>query len=188
MAIQDMSAADLAAVMGNDNGFGGNNGWWIILLFLFLGWGGNGLNGANVGGDILYPWLNSSEALMNGFSNAETAASARQMATTQQLFDLSQQLSQACCDNRLATANLSADIAREACATRQAINEGVRDIIDGQTAGIQRILDMMCQNQLDAKIDEIQQLRSQIGALNLTASQTAQTAQIISALKPATTA
>ena len=53
MAIQDMSAADLAAVMGNDNGFGGNNGWWIILLFLFLGWGGNGFNGANIGGDVL---------------------------------------------------------------------------------------------------------------------------------------
>ena len=45
MALQDMTAADLAAVVGNDdNGFG-NNGWWIILLFMFLGWGNNGFGG-----------------------------------------------------------------------------------------------------------------------------------------------
>ena len=38
------SLSDIAAVSGreNDGLFGGNNGWWIILLFLFAGWGGNG--------------------------------------------------------------------------------------------------------------------------------------------------
>ena len=44
----EMSAADLAAVVGNNGngngwGFGGDGGWWIILLFLCLfgngGWG-----------------------------------------------------------------------------------------------------------------------------------------------------
>lgn len=38
--------SDIAAVTGNRDGDGmwGNNGWWIILLFLFAGWGwgGNG--------------------------------------------------------------------------------------------------------------------------------------------------
>lgn len=53
MALQDMSAADLAAVVDNDGGFGGSNGWWIILLFLFAfggwgnGWGGGFGGGAN---------------------------------------------------------------------------------------------------------------------------------------------
>lgn len=38
------SLSDIAAVSrnGEDGFFGGNNGWWIILLFLFAGWGGNG--------------------------------------------------------------------------------------------------------------------------------------------------
>lgn len=42
----EMSAADLAAVVGNNgnNGFGDmNGGWWLILLFLIFGNGwGNG--------------------------------------------------------------------------------------------------------------------------------------------------
>jgi hypothetical protein len=34
--------SDIAAVTGNRNGgdgMFGDNGWWIILLFLFAGWG-----------------------------------------------------------------------------------------------------------------------------------------------------
>lgn len=39
--------SDIAAVTGNRNGDGmwGDNGWWIILLFLFAGWGRGGLGG-----------------------------------------------------------------------------------------------------------------------------------------------
>ena len=40
------SLADIAAATGgnrnNDNGMFGDNGWWIILLFLFAGWGNGG--------------------------------------------------------------------------------------------------------------------------------------------------
>lgn len=44
------SLSDIAAVSGNNrnSGFGdgfGENGWWIILLFLFAGWGGRGFGG-----------------------------------------------------------------------------------------------------------------------------------------------
>lgn len=51
----DYSLADIKAVTdGNDNGFGGNNGWWIILFFLLCGrggwgnWGGYGDNGGGI--------------------------------------------------------------------------------------------------------------------------------------------
>lgn len=50
----EMSAADIAAITGNNNdGFGGGNGaWWIIILFLFAfcGWGGGYANGGGFGG------------------------------------------------------------------------------------------------------------------------------------------
>lgn len=45
--------SDIAAVTGRggENGFfGGDNGWWIILLFLFAGWG-RGFGGFGGGGD-----------------------------------------------------------------------------------------------------------------------------------------
>jgi hypothetical protein len=88
------SLADIAAATGssNDGFFGGNSGWWIILLFLFAwggwgngGWGGNnGVNGlgpAMVSNEISYGLgmndlyhgitdINSTVA--NGFYNINT--------------------------------------------------------------------------------------------------------------------
>lgn len=197
MALQDMTPADLAAVVGNndDGGFGNGNGWWIILLFLFLGWGNRGWGGGgggagDAGGDMLYPWMNQAQNtwmgfsqiqqdLCNGFANAETAATARQMATMQQQFDLSQQFANCCCENRLGLANLGADIAREACADRAAVSDGVRDILANQTASVQRILDQLCQDKIDAKNDEIARLRQQLDMQTLAASQIAQTQQMV---------
>ena len=198
MALQDMTPADLAAVVNDNDGFGGGNGWWIILLFLFLGWGNNGFGGGYGGGNDLYPWLNNSETVMNGFSgiqntlaagfaNAETAATTRQMADMQQEFALSQQLSQCCCENRLATANLQAALASEACADRAAVSDGVRDILANQTAGIQMILDKMCDQDLYAERRENENLRQQINMMTLAASQSQQTADLIAALKTTTT-
>ena len=198
MALQDMTPADLAAVVNNDGdgGFGNGNGWWIILLFLFLGWGNRGWGGnneggaGNVGGNELYPWMEMQQTQMNGFNglqqalcsgfaNAETAATTRQMASMQQMFDLSTQFSNCCCENRLGLANLGADIAREACADRQAVSDGVRDILANQTASVQRILDQMCQDKIDAKNEEIANLRQQVNMMNLAASQNLQTAQLL---------
>lgn len=44
----DLSPADIAAVSGNNRNNGGwmDNGWvWLIVIFLFCGWGGNGMFG-----------------------------------------------------------------------------------------------------------------------------------------------
>ena len=206
MALQDMSAADLAAITNGDgNGFGNGNGWWIILLFLFLGWGNRGYGGnggaGDAGGDMIYPWMNQAQAIWtgfsqiqqdlcggfanvtaaitNGFANAETAATSRQMANMQQMFGLSQQFADCCCENRLGLANLGADIAREACADRAAVSDGVRDILANQTASVQRILDQMCQDKIDAKNEEIARLRQEIALKDLAASQNLQTAQLV---------
>ena len=73
------SLADIAAVTdGNRGGFFGNgfggDGWWIILLFILLGnngWGngfGGGYGGGYGGGGYgLYPWLNQSNQINDGF-------------------------------------------------------------------------------------------------------------------------
>ena len=69
----EMTPADLSAVVGNrDNGFGGDSGWWIILLFLCLfgngGWG-NGFGGGSNGGtgSLFYPFMNQTDTINNGF-------------------------------------------------------------------------------------------------------------------------
>lgn len=194
--MNDINPVELVrAANDNDGGFGDGNGWWIILLFLFLGWGNRGWGGGgsgagDAGGDMLYPWMNQAQNtwmgfsqvqqdLCSGFANAETAATARQMANMQQQFALSQQFADCCCENRLGLANLGADIAREACADRAAVSDGVRDILANQTASVQRILDQMCQDKIDAKNDEIAQLRQQVQMQNLAASQIAQTSQMV---------
>lgn len=198
MAMSDYSLSDIAAITDGGNGGGRGNwgdGLWILLLFIILGgWGNRGFSNqggaGNAGGDVLYPWINQAQnnwegisqlqqAITNGFANLETANNARQMATMQQQFGLSQQFSDCCCENRLGLANLGADIAREACADRAAISDGVRDILANQTASVQRILDQMCQDKIDAKNEEIARLRQEITMKDLAASQNLQTAQIL---------
>lgn len=118
-------------------------------------------------------------ALANGFANAETAANARQMANMNQNFALQSQFADCCCENRLGLADLKYTVATENCADRQALNEGVRDIIANQTAGTQRILDQLCADKIDAKNDEIAQLRQELLYARGQASQGAQSTDII---------
>lgn len=49
--------SDIAAVTGRNNGDGmfGDNGWWIILLFLFAGWGRGGYGAGGFGGGYEAP-------------------------------------------------------------------------------------------------------------------------------------
>lgn len=52
---------------GFGNGFGGD-GWWILLLLLFAGGWGNGFGGGFGGyGNDIYPWMNQSNQINNGF-------------------------------------------------------------------------------------------------------------------------
>lgn len=136
----------------------------------------NGFNGVNTN-------------MMQGFAGVEANANARQIANMQQGFGfqtavaqgfngLQAQLADCCCENRLATANQTATILAENCADRAAISDGIRDIIASQTAGTQRIIDQLCQDKIDAKSDEIAQLRQQLNMQQLAASQAAQNAFI----------
>lgn len=150
-------------------------------------------------------------SLNNGFSNAEVSRcnaqanllqtlNNNQMGLQQTLNNgqigilqgfngLQAQLAQCCCDNRAATQDVKYTIATENCSDRQTINNGVRDIIANQTAGIQTIMDKLCQLEMDGikqnyenRILTMQtqadQLRADNVALRGDISQAAQTAQI----------
>ena len=154
----------------------------------------NQLTGINSGVQNLSTQLCNCCADMNqtvsaGFANAEVAANARQMADMQQNFsnqlatlqgfnDIGLALCNASGENRLGQANLTSTILSENCADRQALAEGVRDIIASQTASTQRILDQLCNDKIDAKNEKISDLQREILMKDLQASQIAQTAEL----------
>lgn len=62
---------------GGNGGFGfdGQNGWWILLLLLFAngGWGngfGGGFANGIADGAMLYPWMNQSQHVSDGFRDS----------------------------------------------------------------------------------------------------------------------
>lgn len=210
---EGLSAADVAAVTGN-NGFGGFGGdgsaWWIIILFLFAfmgnGWGNNGGYGNGGGGYV--PYVDSTvqrgfdqSAVMSGINGVQTSVTGGfgdvqlgiagvNQNVAQMGYNMSTQFLNCCCDNKLGIANLGADIAREACADRQAISEGLMNLTAQNNAntnmlittfnnGIQSLKDMNFQQQLDAERRENDNLRTQLNLQNLAASQAAQTAQLV---------
>lgn len=75
-------------------------------------------------------------------------------------------------------ADLRYTVATEACADRAAVSDALRDVIAANTASTQRILDQLCADKLEAKNDQIAQLRQQLNMADLRASQTAQNAFI----------
>ena len=106
--------------------------------------------------------------------NAEIAAANRQMANMNTAFDLSRQFADCCCENRLGLANLTSTVISENCADREALSNGIRDIISSQTASTQRILDQLCNDKIDAKNEKIADLQREILMKDLQASQVAQ--------------
>ena len=52
---------------GGGNGFGFGGDWAWIILLLLLGWGNNGWGGNGFGGGDLYPWMNQTETINDGF-------------------------------------------------------------------------------------------------------------------------
>ena len=180
---------------GGNSGFGwGGDGFWIILLFILLGgWGGN--NGFGGGtGNGLYPWMNQSNQISEGFQNqmlndnitgiqnslngistqlcnnqmADLERSfAAQTANTAGMTALQAQLAQCCCDNRLATCQTQNIVATESAATRNTIQ-----------GSVQTIMDKLCALELDGYKRENDNLRSQLNMAALRESQTAQNAFI----------
>ena len=185
----------LIALLGgfnNGNGFGGygnndfawlsngqkdimtntNNGFDTLHLSNQLEGNRDALN--SLSNQICNSTASINSNVSNGFYNAETSANNRAINQMQDNFALSRQFADCCCENRLGVANLNSTIISENCADRQALNEGVRDILANQTASVQRILDQLCQDKIDAKNEKIADLQRELSMKDLQASQIAQ--------------
>lgn len=193
---------------GFGNGlFGGDGIWAIILLALLFGWGNNGngtFGGRNF--DDGYAWLSNGqkEIMQNTNNGFDTLHLSNQLEGNRDAINdlatsicngfnntntnlltgfnsLNTSFLNCCCENKLGIADLKYTVATENCQDRQALNEGVRDIIASQVAGTQRVLDKLCQleldnvkTQVDAKNDRIADLQRELSMKDLQASQIAQ--------------
>lgn len=181
--MDNMSLSDIAAVTRgtNDNdGWGGNGAWWIIILFLFALMGG-GLNGWNRQGEygqyataasqqeILYGQqfgqlndrltnlgngvCNLGYEMQGGIGQLGKEVALGQSNLQQTIMGtgngIQRQIASCCCENRLATANLSAQMDRQTCDITTAIHA------EGE------------QTRAMMQANTIQQLRDKVSALEL---------------------
>ncbi len=136
-------------------------------------------NSNNIATQLCNGFAGVNASISNGFAQSEIADNSRQMANMNQTFGLSQQLSQCCCDNRLATCQTQNIIQNEANATRYADLNNTRDIMENCNRNNQAILDKLCSLEIDQYKRENDNLRSMVNMQALAASQSEQTARLI---------
>ena len=195
--------SDIAAVTRTGDGmFGGDGAWWMLLLFFFCGWGGNGFGGRgneNVRDAVAYGFdINNLEngvrglehgicdgfydmntSLLTGFGNVAMGNMQNTNALMGRLSDMAAQSAACCCETqRLIERGLcevNYNILTQANATNTNIASAARDIIENNNNGVRSILDFLTQ-------DKIATLQAENQALRLTASQQAQNAFLIDQL------
>ena len=91
-------------------------------------------------------------------------------------------LQSCCCENRANIADLKYTVATEACADRAAVTDALTTALNTINGGIQSIKDQLCQDKIDAKNDEIAQLRQEVLFARGQASQIQQNEQIVNSI------
>lgn len=143
----------------------------------------------NTATNLLTGFANTNMATANGFANtqrqlcdatASINANVNNNGYETRLLGVNMNgaLQNCCCDIKTNIADLKYTVATENCADRQAINEGIRDVIANNTANTNAILNKLSQQELEAKNETIANLRTQLNMADLRASQTAQNAFI----------
>lgn len=205
--------SDIAAVTGNRNGDGmfGDNGWWIILLFLFAGWGRNGFGGGFGGGGYEAPCATQADvraavdqqtliskldqqtygladstyvlnsAIMNGFHGVDNAVCTLGYNIQTGMNGISHQISDCCCE------------------TGRAIERGFADTnynMATQACDTRRAIADSTRDIIDANnagvrsildfltSDKIATLTADNQALKFAASQAAQNTYLVNQLRP----
>lgn len=203
------SAINLNSGAGANSGFGfGNNDAWvlIILFALIFGWG-NGNNGIGGGNGAMDNYVLASDfatiqrqlsngfgdltsqtrfiqnglcdgfyamntGLLNGFAGVNNAIMTNGYETRNAINGVSSQLAGCCCDIRTAIGDVK---------YANAIN--TRDIIEANNANYRALHDEIVANRIEDKNAQIQAQQNEINRLQLSASQSAQNAYLLSELK-----
>ena len=203
------SAINLNSGAGANSGFGfGNNDAWvlIILFALIFGWG-NGNNGFGGGNGAMDNYVLASDfatiqrqlsdgfgdltsqtryiqnglcdgfyamntSLLNGFAGVNNAIMTNGYETRNAINGVACQLAGCCCDIKTAIGDVK---------YANAIN--TRDIIESNNANYRALHDEIVANRIEDKNAQILAQQNEINRLQLSASQSAQNAYLLSELK-----
>lgn len=206
--------SDIAAVTGrngNGDGMWGDGGWWIILLFLFAGWGRNGFGGGFGGGgyegipatqaDVraavdqqtliskldqqTYGLADSTYALnsaiMNGFHGVDNAICTLGYNTQAGFNTLAHQMSDCCCETQRLIERGFCDTNYNMATNAAATQRAICD----STRDIIDANNAGVRSILDFLTqDKIATLQADNQALRLAASQAKQNAYLVNELRP----
>ena len=166
---QDMNFSDMQnGIRGVQSGL--CDGFYAMNTGMLNGFNNIGNAICNLGYEQAQLTNGVTNALMQGFNTANVTALQSQNALQTQLADC-------CCQNREGQAQIRYDMATNACAIQNTLNNNTRDIIQSQEAGTRQILDYLCQ-------DKIASLTAENQTLKFAASQQAQNAYLVSVLNP----
>lgn len=209
------SLSDIAAVTNANDGFGGNNGWWILIILfaIFGGWGNNGYNNGYRGG------YSDSGAIDNYVLASDFATLQRQVesvnqgicslgydqlgqmngintnifnaqtALSTQLNAMSAQNAACCCETKNLInsnfADLNYNLATQACNTRQTVSDAARNIIDNDNANYRALNDRLTAMEMSAKDDKIASLQAKVQQLSFARDLGIHDEHVITTLRPA---
>ncbi len=189
---------------GNNNGWGTDGGWlwFVIVLAVLFGWGGNGFGGngrdacatqadvrAAVDQQTLISKLDQqtyglsdstyalNNSIMNGFHGVDNAICTLGYQNQQGFNDVAHQISDCCCTTQRAIDGVNYNMAAQTNALQNTMCNNTRDIIDNQNAGTRAIIDYM-------NARENADLRDKVQKLELSASQSAQNQYLVNQLRP----
>lgn len=160
--MDNYSLSDLAAVTNGDNAFGGGNAWVLILLFAMI----FGTNGGLFGN-------------RDGFGQYATAASQQEILFGQQFQNLDNKMDRLgngiadatfALNNSVKDGNYATQTAiKDCCCTTQRNTDALRyDMAQGfaatnanTSAAVQKVLDAIAQNKIDALQAQVSELKTQ---------------------------
>ena len=182
---------------GNGFGFGGGG----MMPFVMGSQQGNEVQRGFDQSAIMGSLNGITGALNTGFANAEIsrcnantnilqALNTNQAATISGMNGLAMNLQNCCCENRAGLADLKYTVATENCADRTALNEGLTSmmmannantqaIVNATNAGIQTVMDKICQLELAGKDQQIAALTAALNDANRRAESKDEIAQIM---------
>ena len=198
--------ANIDGGYNRNDGMWGDGGWWIILLFLAFGWGGNGFGfGGNRNGG--YPCATQadvraavdqqtliskldqqtygladtftalSNTLNSNFRGIDNAICTLGYQNQQGFNEVVHQISDCCCTTQRAIDGVNYNLATQTNAIQNAMCNNTRDIIDNQNSNTRSILDFLVN-------DKIATLQAENQNLKLKASQAEQNQYLINQIKP----